>query len=164
MFINSKKPEAKKFRKWAGNILDDIIFNESNELKRQLEEQEKVYKLELLEKDKCLLEKQQELYNLQKLKAKKYYKLQKGHVIYAVRVGNYVKPGKTKDIKDRESHYVNNQQDIMFHVRLCYDCDLAEKVIHHIYREQKNKEWFDISNDLAIYTIDMVCDFLDRIN
>ena len=31
----SKKPIAKKFRKWAGNILDDITFNESEELKRQ---------------------------------------------------------------------------------------------------------------------------------
>ena len=37
LLYNSKKEIAKKFRKWAGNILDDIIFNESNELKRQLE-------------------------------------------------------------------------------------------------------------------------------
>jgi anti-repressor protein len=37
LLYNSKKPEAKKFRKWAGNILDDIIFNDSKELKRQLE-------------------------------------------------------------------------------------------------------------------------------
>ena len=41
LLYNSKKDVAKKFRKWAGNILDDIIFNESAELKRQLEEQNK---------------------------------------------------------------------------------------------------------------------------
>ena len=38
LLYNSKKPEAKKFRKWAGAILDDIIFNESKELKKQLDE------------------------------------------------------------------------------------------------------------------------------
>ena len=42
LLYNSKKPEAKKFRKWAGNILDDIIFNESKELKRQIEEKDKL--------------------------------------------------------------------------------------------------------------------------
>lgn len=40
----SKKPIAKKFRKWAGDILDDIIFNESKELKKKLEENEKQIK------------------------------------------------------------------------------------------------------------------------
>jgi prophage antirepressor-like protein len=39
LLYNSKKEIAKKFRKWAGNILDDIIFNQSKELQRQLEEQ-----------------------------------------------------------------------------------------------------------------------------
>ena len=42
LLYSSKKEIAKKFRKWAGNILDDIIFNESSELKRQLEEKEKL--------------------------------------------------------------------------------------------------------------------------
>ena len=28
LLYSSKKPIAKKFRKWAGEILDDIIFNE----------------------------------------------------------------------------------------------------------------------------------------
>ena len=40
LLYNSKKEVAKKFRKWAGNILDDIIFNESAELKKQLKEKE----------------------------------------------------------------------------------------------------------------------------
>ncbi len=42
LLYNSKKEAAKKFRKWAGNILDDIIFNESTELKRQLEQHKKL--------------------------------------------------------------------------------------------------------------------------
>jgi hypothetical protein len=52
----------------------------------------------------------------------------------------------------------------MFYIRKCYNCDLTEKVIHHIldkHREENNKEWFNISNELAIYTINMVCYVLD---
>jgi prophage antirepressor-like protein len=52
LLYTSKKEVAKKFRKWAGNILDDIIFNESTELKRQIEINEK----KLLEKEQLLIE------------------------------------------------------------------------------------------------------------
>ena len=50
LLYNSKKEIAKKFRKWAGNILDDIIFNESNELKRQIENQKLLLQDKELEK------------------------------------------------------------------------------------------------------------------
>ena len=52
LLYNSKKEVAKKFRKWAGNILDDIIFNESIELKRQLENQKLLLENKDLEKKK----------------------------------------------------------------------------------------------------------------
>jgi prophage antirepressor-like protein len=59
LLYNSKKPEAKKFRKWAGNILDDIIFNESKELKRQIEEQKQLlieqFEKSIFEKHNLLL-------------------------------------------------------------------------------------------------------------
>jgi prophage antirepressor-like protein len=50
LLYNSKKEMAKKFRKWAGAILDDIIFNESRDLQRQLQENQK----QLLQKEKEL--------------------------------------------------------------------------------------------------------------
>jgi len=50
LLYSSKKEIAKKFRKWAGNILDDIIFNESIELKKQLENKEKELENKELEK------------------------------------------------------------------------------------------------------------------
>ncbi len=59
LLYNSKKPEAKKFRKWAGNILDDIIFNESTKLKKQLEQQE-LEKSKLIEENKSLKKKKLE--------------------------------------------------------------------------------------------------------
>ena len=54
LLYNSKKEIAKKFRKWAGAILDDIIFNESIELKKQLEEKDRQHRIELEEKEKQL--------------------------------------------------------------------------------------------------------------
>jgi prophage antirepressor-like protein len=56
LLYNSKKEIAKKFRKWAGNILDDIIFNQSKELQKQLENQ----KL-LLEEQKHLTKRKVEI-------------------------------------------------------------------------------------------------------
>jgi prophage antirepressor-like protein len=56
LLYSSKKDIAKKFRKWAGDILDDIIFNESNELKRKLEEKEQL----LEQKEKQLIEQKEQ--------------------------------------------------------------------------------------------------------
>jgi prophage antirepressor-like protein len=182
LLYNSKKEVAKKFRKWAGNILDDIIFNESADLKKQLQQNEKL----LLEKETLLQEsskqhqielqeKDKQLSDLQKLKVKKWYNQDPGDMVYAVKINSgLIKIGKTKNIKDREAHYVNNQVGNMFHIKKCFNCDLTEKVLHHIldkHRIENNKDestrfdsfaWFNISDELVIYTIDIVCDFLDK--
>jgi len=50
VLYNSKKEIAKKFRKWVGNILDDLVFNQGKELKIQLDK----FHLELEEKNKLL--------------------------------------------------------------------------------------------------------------
>jgi prophage antirepressor-like protein len=44
LLYNSKKKIAENFREWVGDILDDIIFNESIELKKQLENKDKLLK------------------------------------------------------------------------------------------------------------------------
>lgn len=36
LLYSSKKPIAKQFRKWVGNIIDDILFNECNCLRQEL--------------------------------------------------------------------------------------------------------------------------------
>ena len=159
LLYNSKKEIAKKFRKWAGNILDDIIFNQSQELKKQLEE-----------KENELRKTQKQLEQVSKLKVKKWYDTEPGDILYAV-VSNkdeespLVKLGKSKNGAIRENGYMtHNQNGEMFYIRKCYNCNLAEKVLFHIldkYRVQNNREWFEISRDLAIYTIDAVCNFLD---
>jgi prophage antirepressor-like protein len=170
LLYNSKKPEAKKFRKWTGNILDDIIFNDSKELKRQLDEQERLHQIELQESKKELERTKKQLEIKTKLKVKRWFDSEPGDTVYAVKsnkddLNSLITIGKSKNISRRETSYMTcNQQSEMFYIRKCYNCDLAEKVIHHIldkHREENNKEWFNISNDLAIYTINMVCDFLD---
>jgi prophage antirepressor-like protein len=177
LLYTSKKEVAKKFRKWAGAILDDIIFNESIELKKQLEEKDRQHRIELEEKDTLLQESSKELLRTQKqleiktkLKVKRWYDSEPGHTVYAVKSNkddskSLITIGKSKNISKRETNYMTcNQQSEMFYIRKCYNCDLAEKVIHHIldkHREENNKEWFNISNELAIYTINMVCNFLD---
>jgi len=163
LLYNSKKEIAKKFRKWAGNILDDIIFNESKELKRQLEEKDKLHQIELDEKEKELTRTKKQLEQKTKLKVKKWYDSEPGHTVYAVKIkeSDLIKIGKTKNIKDRERNYIQD----MFYMKKCYNCDLAEQLIHHMldkYREENNKEYFEIKDDLAIYTIDIVCDFMDK--
>lgn len=171
LLYSSKKDIAKKFRKWAGAILDDIIFNESNELKKQIEEKDKLLKnreMELKNREIELENTKKELEKKTKLSVKKWYYQEPGHVIYGFKSNqdsNLITIGKSKNIKNRESVYLtHNQTGEMFYIRRCYNSDLAEKVLHHIldkYREENNKEWFSISEKLTIYVIDIVCDFLD---
>ena len=112
LLYNSKKEVAKKFRKWAGNILDDIIFNESVELKRQLEEKEKQHQIELQENEKMLLEKESQLQekdikHILDLKLDKHKTLlEKFHnknCIYLCEVQtNLIKIGSSQDINVRK--------------------------------------------------------------
>jgi prophage antirepressor-like protein len=160
LLYNSKKELAKKFRKWAGAILDDIIFNESKKLQEQLNQKE----IELKRTKKQL-----EL--TAKLQVKKWYDTEPGHAVYALKnnsddPNSIITIGKSKNIAQRESSYfTHNQQSDMFFIRKCYNCDLAEKVLHHMldkYRIDRTREWFTISEKFAKYIINLVCDFLDN--
>jgi len=96
VLYNSKKPEAKKFRKWVGNILDDIIFNESNELRIQLEN----HKLEL-ENHKLELEHEKKInkQDKQEILLKSY---NKKSVVYLILISEILyKYGYTDDIQKR---------------------------------------------------------------
>ena len=156
----AKTEKGKEIRKYyvkLENIYNKIIKEEIEEQKILQENTTK-----LLEEKQVELERtKKQLETKTKLKVKKWYDTEPGDTVYAVKNNNSIKIGKTQKVKNRETHYVND----MFYIRKCYNCDLAEKVIHHIldkHRIENNKEYFDISDDLAIYTIDIVCDFLDK--
>lgn len=126
LLFNSKKPEAKKFRKWAGNILDDIIFNESKELKRQLDEHER--KLQLKNNQMQLLEIQsQEQQHKIHLMTRKTNKFEKGQSVYIFhstieedgKLIHLYKPGRTKNANGRDTtHKTSSFKGILLQVRI----------------------------------------------
>ena len=111
LLYNSKKPAAKKFRDWAGDILDDIVFNESKELRKQLEQ----HKLQLEQKDSehaINLKLSRHKLLIEQLKNKK--------AIYLCEVGeNLIKIGSSKDIDDRK-------QDLKFVFGECTFLDVFD--------------------------------------
>jgi prophage antirepressor-like protein len=136
LLYNSKKEIAKKFRKWAGNILDDIIFNESAELKRQLEENKKE-----IEKQKTLLEEQK---HLTKCEVENTLKISndKRKVLYIIKIyanSNLYKFGYTDDIITRLRTHKNK---IGEHIELIY-CIESE---NNKLLESEFKEYLDKHN------------------
>ena len=129
VLYNSKKPEAKKFRKWVGNILDDIIFNESRELRIQLEN----HKLELEHEKKVNKQDKQEI--LLKSYSKK-------SVVYLILISDILyKYGYTDDIQKR---LLSHRRDYGKDCELIYCIEsknnrLLEsqlKEITHIYKKE----------------------------
>jgi prophage antirepressor-like protein len=95
LLYNSKKEIAKKFRKWAGAILDDIIFNESRELKIKIQEQQEQNKLLIKQKNDLIHNKKIEKHDflIEKFKYKK--------CIYIAEIDdNLIKIGSSKNIED----------------------------------------------------------------
>jgi prophage antirepressor-like protein len=137
LLYNSKKDVAKKFRKWAGNILDDIIFNESKQLKEQLREKDEMIKL---------LENKPETEGFARTNG----------YIYIVRdkskPGHY-KIGLAEDPNKRLVGLNCGSSTNSIEIVKTYqskDTMLSEKVIHSVlypYKIKKQKEWFYIHND-----------------
>jgi phage anti-repressor protein len=159
MLIKTEKgKEIRKYYVKLENIFNKLANDERLEYEKIIKEQQKT-----IEETKKQLEIKT------KLKVKKWYDQDPGHVIYAYKSSdttNLITIGKSKNIKGRESNYLtHNQSGEMFFIKKCYNCDLTEKVIHHIldkYREESDKEWFNISKNLAEYVINIVCNFLDN--
>lgn len=97
IFLTSR---AKQFRKWVGDILDDLIFNQGKELKIQLEK----YHLELEEKNRLLIE-QAEVYTKEKEQIWKN-SFRNKYVVYLIIISEYlIKYGYTKDFDGRLSSH-----------------------------------------------------------
>lgn len=133
LLYNSKKDIAKKFRKWAGNILDDIIFNESQELKRQLEEHEQ----KLLEKDKVIEEKEKLIEDLQK---PPFYTVPKSQWVYIFQEickkgQNIYKVGLTKKCVDKRKKsyktYASDGFEEVYKYKT-HNCYLLESIVKQL--------------------------------
>jgi prophage antirepressor-like protein len=166
LLYSSKKEVAKKFRKWAGNILDDIIFNESAELKRQLEEREK----ELEEKNRKieLLEHKPHTHG--------FLSRKKGFVYL---INDLSKPGHYKigmtynaDKRLRSLNTSSSEKSLRIYFEIeTYDYESAERSIQFIlqpFNIKGRREWFYFSNDFqvkyAIHIMTQVKLFHDKFN
>jgi prophage antirepressor-like protein len=161
LLYNSKKEIAKKFRKWAGNILDDIIFNESKELKRQLEEKDKLHKIELKEKEQLLIEQKEQIEQLENKPETNGFDNRVSGYIYLVH--DTIKPGHYKlgfatNFNSRLSG-LNNSSSTKSIKLICkfetFDKDFAEKCIHYALNPFRiniihKNEWFYIKNDFEL--------------
>ena len=159
LLYSSKKEIAKKFRKWAGNILDDIIFNESIELKRQLEEKDKKIKL---------LEHKPETHG---------FNMRKCGFIYLI--NDLSKPGHYKigmanntERRLRNLNTSSSEKSLRLHFEIeTYDIESVERSIHFImqpYNIKGRREWFYLSDDYqikyAMYVMNKVKSFYDEFN
>ena len=147
LLYSSKKEIAKKFRKWAGNILDDIIFNESEELKRQLEENKKI----LAEKDIIIKQ-------LENKPETEGFTLTEGF-IYLIKdnckLGHY-KIGLSEDPNKRIVGLNVSSSTNSLEIVNTYKTKntiIAEKIIHSIlftHKIKKQKEWFYVTNEILL--------------
>ena len=165
MLAKTKKgKEIRKYYVKLENIYNQIIKEEIEHNQLQLEEAEN----KLQENSKQLEHTKKELQKMSLCRIKKWYNVEPGDTVYAFKNEGepYIKIGRAENLKKREDGYtVGNRTANIFYYRKCHDCKLTEKVIHHIldkHRIEKNREWFDISEELAIYTINMVCNLLDN--
>jgi prophage antirepressor-like protein len=163
LLYNSKKEIAKKFRKWAGNILDDIIFNESGELKRQLEEKENLLK------EQIKLIKRLE----NKPETEGFYK--SNGYIYLIKdnsnIGHY-KIGLSENPSERVKNLNCGSSTNSLELVKTFETKnvvLSERLIHSAlfpHKIKKQKEWFYVSNEqLVIYfikTIEKCIEFIDK--
>jgi len=171
LLYNSKKEIAKKFRKWAGNILDDIIFNESAELKRQIEEKEK--QIEKQQKKIELLENRPETEGFS-VKPGYIYLIKDTSSIGSYKIGLSENPdGRLSALNVSSS----NRSLKMLTMFKSNNMKYAEKIIHILlepFRIKKRAEWFFFTNDLELnYAIDIIkngvelidkCSFIDYIS
>lgn len=161
LLYSSKKKIAEGFREWAGNILDDIIFNESKELKRQLEEKDKLHKIELKEKEQLLIEQKEHIEQLENKPETNGFDNRVSGYIYLVH--DTVKPGHYKlgfatKFNSRLSG-LNNSSSTKSIKLICkfetFDKDFSEKCIHYALNPFRiniihKNEWFYIKNDFEL--------------
>jgi prophage antirepressor-like protein len=172
----SKKPKAEKFRDWAADILDDVIFNDCNELKKKLYEREQeIIRLENIHK-KEIKKIESEMNWLNKISKNKVTFNKFSKKTDGVYIGsdsfnhqNFIeKIGKATRNKTRERDLASSSApDAAYKMVKIYDVFKGleidtEKYIHtilsplHINSDGGSTEHFMIHRSLAIKVIDKI--------
>lgn len=106
LLYNSKKEIAKKFRKWVGKILDDIIFTNNKILEKQLVEKETELQLKIIDHE----------YDIKITKHKVFLdKMRNKNCIYIGEITKeLIKIGSSQDIFDRKYDLIDTFGNILF--------------------------------------------------
>jgi len=144
-------------------MLHELVDEETSELRNQLQNTQAK-----LENTELVLQASKN--QLQQLTRNQWYGQECGDVVYIYRNNtNEEKPllkiGQTKNLAKREAGYnTYNQSGDIVYAKRCHNSDLLEKVVHQIldkFRVHPKREWFDITLDIAITTIEAAQIFLD---
>ncbi len=151
-----KSKEIRQYYIKLEELLQEVISQEAVSLRQQLEQKDQ--ELQTTKKQ------------LEARTKQRYLNVKPGHAVYAVKSNvhdknSLISIGKTRSIAQRESNYLtHNQESQLFYYKTCKNCDLTEKVIHHLLASERvnEREWFKISENTAVFMIDLVCNFLDN--
>ena len=141
LLYSSKKKEAEEFREWVGDILDDIFFNQSKELTKQLKEYEKI----LEQKEQQLLLKDNELNDKDQQKLSDTHdfllsSFKKKSICYLIFIAcNLYKFGNTDDLKRRLSEH---QREIGKEIKLVFCIESKDNEL----LEQNLKDYLRTTN------------------
>jgi hypothetical protein len=175
-----KTDQGKKIRKYyvkLENIYNQIIKEEIESQKSQLEQEKERSQKLILEKETQLATTQRELTKEKSLRNKmlnrRCFDAPEGEYIYIFQdnlndPNSILKIGQTKNLILREQYYsnINKSGGIVFYKK-CIDCSLIERLCHHIldkFRENKMQEWFNVSLDFAKQTVSTIISFADSKN
>lgn len=166
MLCNTEKgKEIRLYYLKLEKILQETIDEETNEIRLELSRSQ-----DLLNSTKLALDMEKE--KTKQILKKRYHGEEPSQAVY-IYVNNpddpnsMIKIGKTTNIAIRETEYntCNNTGRMIFSQK-CHNCDLLEKVLHHIldkYRYIQNREWFDLDVDTAIYVVQTTHLFIDKL-
>jgi hypothetical protein len=144
----------------------EVIDEESNELRLQLLNQQQLFKNKEFELEQKQLELDNEKKNKNWLMNRRYQHEPANQCVYLYKDDNNYKIGKSeKGIAEREKAYSNmSPTGEIVYFENCLNCNLTEKVLHHIldkYRTIRNREWFNLEEELAIKTIKSIVYIMD---
>ena len=175
----------KKFCLKANTKKADDIHNYYIKLEKMflqtILEQSREFKLKIKDNQRKLQNNEHDLKNMQKelnkekaqknkMLNRRFYNTPSSEYVYIFKdnlkdPNCEIKIGKSKKLIKREELYSNhNKSGGIIYLIKCLDCDLIEKVCHHILdknRINKNQEWFKIDEELIIKTLKMVVSFVD---
>lgn len=166
----SKAEEVREYFVKLEDILMELVNEQASELVDQLTIAQTQLELQKTYAESVEAALQFEKDKHAKYLNKRYCDVPPGDQVYALQCdqndpNSGIKLGKTKDLRGRESdHQTSNNNCKIVYNRSCHDCDLLEKVLHHMtekHRIHKNREWFAINKDVAKEIIDIAHLVLD---